>query len=150
MKILIDTREQKPLKFKHKYITSCVSHTLPYGDYACQFTDGHVPCFYFERKSISDLFGTLGKGYSKFKREIERAQKDKVTLIIAVEGTLVDILKGSKYSSLKGERIAKQLFTLMIRHWIPWVGFRNRKEMSDWITSFYTSLGREYVRKGRK
>tara|TARA_Y100000310_G_C20651450_1_gene799662 strand:+ start:789 stop:1244 length:456 start_codon:yes stop_codon:yes gene_type:complete len=146
MKLLIDTREQKPLKFKHRYISSCVSTALPYGDYACQFTDGHVPCFYFERKSINDLFGTLGKGYSRFKREIGRAQKDNVTLIIAIEGTLTDILKGCRYSKRDPNSLTKQLFTLMLRHWVPWVGFRNRTEMSKWITAFYLGVGREYTK----
>ena len=150
MKIITDTREQKPLKFKHPYITEVCSVGLKYGDYGCQFKDGYNPPFYFERKSIPDLFGTFGKGYGRFKKELIRAQKDKAILIIIIEGTLTDILRGCTYSKREPESLEKQLFTLMIKHWVPWVGCRNRTEMSRYITSFYLACGREYIRKKKE
>ena len=55
--LLIDTREQRPLKFKEgKIFTEIKSECLPYGDYACELDGFRFPLF-FERKSLGDLFG---------------------------------------------------------------------------------------------
>ena len=70
MIVLIDTREQQPLEFDHKFIEGIEMTKLEVGDYAVKFKDGYSPLYFFERKSIGDLFGTMGKGYKRFKREI--------------------------------------------------------------------------------
>lgn len=147
MDILIDSREQAPLKFKSKHLDSVIVQKLDYGDYRVVFKDNFSPKVAFERKSISDLFGTLGKGYKRFKREIIRSQEDKALLIIIIEGTLSDILKGIDYSKQDGNRVAKQLFTIMVRYHVPFVCCANRKEMSRYIIEFFESLGREHIRK---
>ena len=67
MTIIIDNREQKPLEFS----VPTKRGTLAVGDYRAEFSDGSVSQVVFERKSINDLYGTLSKGYSRFKREIE-------------------------------------------------------------------------------
>jgi len=145
--ILVDSREQNALKFKSKHLDNVIVQKLDYGDYQVKFKDSYVPKIAFERKSISDLFGTLGKGYKRFKREIIRSQEDKALLIIIIEGTLSDVSSGHKYSQRDGKSLAKQLFTMMIRHHVPFVCCSTRKEMSKYIVSFFEALGTEHIRK---
>ena len=136
--IIEDTDEKKPLKFTKPYIDMVMRHKLNYGDYSCHY-DGQVCPIFFERKSISDLFGTLGKGYHRFKKEINRAIDDGNRLVIIVEVSLTDIIKGYKHSSIKGEGIMRTLFTLMTRHHIPFVCCTSRREMALYISEFYYS-----------
>ena len=147
MKIIIDTREQAPLKFKNRYITEVISRKLDIGDYGCQFEDGHIPDIFFERKSIGDLFGTLGKGYERFKREIIRSQESKQTLFIIIEGSLTKIFLGYEHSTLKGISIVYKLYTLWVKHGIQPIFCKDRAEMAEYITQFYIACGKEYVRK---
>lgn len=147
MKIIIDTREQLELEFKHPYVTEIIHHKLNIGDYAVEFSDGFVPPIRFERKSIGDLFGTMSKGYSRFKKELVRAQKNDVFVIIIVECVLNTILKGIKHSARDGGSVVKQLFTLMIRHHVPFVCCKNRKEMSEYITRFFIAVGEQRIRE---
>jgi len=139
IQILIDSREQKPLLFENNKVESIDIVCLPYGDYRAKLDDGYLPSIVFERKSISDLFGTLSKGYERFKKEINKAKKDNVQLIIIIEGTLTKISKGNKYSHRSGDSIIKQLFTLMIKHNILFVCCKDRSEMANYITNFYLS-----------
>ena len=151
MKIIADTREQKVLQFNHPFITEVVRKKLDAGDYAVEFSDGFSPAVVFERKSITDLFGTLGDGYARFKKEILRAKKANTTLIIIIEGTLTEVRQGIERSFRSGDTIISQLFTIRTRHGIETVFCDGREEAADFITQTFLSLGREYVRnKGRK
>ena len=145
MDIIIDTREQRPLEFDNR--VSVVNEKLEVGDYACRFKDGHQPPFSFDRKSISDLFGTMGKGYKRFKREIVRAQEMGIQLFIIIEGTEFKVLKGTRYSKMKPEAVLKKLFTLWIKHGVIPIFCNNREHMVEYITQFYMAVGREYVRR---
>ena len=74
--ITIDTREQKPLKFKG---IECISSKLEFGDYS---SDGIVAV---ERKSLSDLVSTLSSGFERFNREIERAKSCGGYIVVVTE-----------------------------------------------------------------
>jgi ERCC4-type nuclease len=77
--VLIDTREQRPFGFDG--ITADQEHGggfwqvrtevrgIPSGDYSL---DGFADRIAVERKSVADLFGTVGKGRGRFVRELER------------------------------------------------------------------------------
>ena len=83
MNILQDTREQLPL-FKE-----AVTQTISEGDYT---TDKLLGKFHIERKSLSDLYGTLIQGHARFKREILRAKEKNIKLVVYVEGTRSDFI----------------------------------------------------------
>ena len=96
LNIYIDTREQKPLEFTSDIVSTVQRTKLPYGDYACSINGEKCPIV-FERKSLSDLYGTLGKGMSRFKKEINRSIEDGRKLVIIVEaivefGTIIILL----------------------------------------------------------
>ena len=79
-KIIIDTREQRPLKFQRPVET----RTLKFGDYA--FTSKIATCnCYIERKSLSDFIGTISGGYERFINEIKRSQEAEAYLVVLVE-----------------------------------------------------------------
>lgn len=136
--IFVDTREKKPLDFKQPYINSISTTKLPYGDYACKHNNEKFP-FIFERKSIADLFGTLGGSYDRFKKEMNRATSDGVTLVIIVEKPLSKVIDGYERSKIQGIAVARTLFTLTLKYKIPFICCSNRDEMSTWIAeSFYS------------
>ena len=142
MKIIADTREQIPLEFNHEFITEVKSMKLEVGDYACQYTNGFIPPVRFERKSIGDLFGTMGSGYERFKKEIERAKDYEVRLILIIEGSMFKVLKGYEPSSLKGSSVVKKLFTLWVRYNVMPVFCKDRDDMTNYITEFFLAIGR--------
>lgn len=66
IKLVIDTREQCPLVFEH---LPWERGTLDTGDYSVKGLENR---FSVERKSISDLVGSLTSGRERFERECHR------------------------------------------------------------------------------
>lgn len=143
MEIIIDNREQKCLEFDHPYVTGVSYETISCGDYGVRFKNGYVPPLFFERKSISDLYGTMGKGYPRFKKELSRAKENDLRLILIIEGTLTKIFKGYKHSTIKGISLIRKLFTLWIKYDLLPVFCRDRAEMSNFICEYYGAIGRK-------
>jgi ERCC4-type nuclease len=145
MKIICDTREQQPLEFAHEFITEVKREKLLVGDYQAEFEDGYRPPICFERKGIGDLYGTLTSGYKRFKKEILRAQENKITLIIIIECTFTKVLGGYSHSTIEGITIIRTLFTLWVKYGIKPVFCKDREEASHYITEFFCALGRQHI-----
>jgi len=109
--IVVDTREQRPL-----FTKNVSARKLEVGDYSI---DGYTEQFAIERKSLSDLFGTLGKGHKRFKKELERAQSYEYFAIV-IDGTYSQALNkefdGSYHSRMRGYVITSILFTLHMKY----------------------------------
>jgi len=142
MTIIIDTREQKILKFPFEYVTEIKRRKLDVGDYMVQFKNNYIPPISFERKSLGDLFSTLGKGYTRFKKEIERAKQSNTKLILIVECSLTNVSKGHARSRMAGETVVKRLFTLWVKYDLSIIFCNNRTEMSKTIYETYCAIGR--------
>jgi ERCC4-type nuclease len=107
--IIIDSREQKPFDFsdiiagvdrKGKSITVKYRRgTLPTGDYSI---DGWTCRIAVERKSLSDLYSSLGKhSRDRFRREIDRLNQFDVALVV-VEADWATILNNPpKFTRVK-------------------------------------------------
>jgi ERCC4-type nuclease len=156
MKLYIDTREQRPLEFQvDGVVTEVITTKLPYGDYAGAWEDKdgkHIefmPVF-FERKSLGDLYGTLGKGMERFRREMQRANEDGVKLIIIVEACFAEVKNGYEHSKMEGESILKTLHTLWVKHDIPYILCNDREDMQDTIIHMFTAIGRNFKPMRRK
>jgi len=147
MIMVIDSREQKPLDFDHPWVEKTVVEKLDIGDYRARFQDGHMPSTVFERKSIGDLYSTMTHGYERFKKEIIRAQKDEINLFIIVEGSFSKVLIGYEHSLYTGISMIKKLMTIWIRYGVQTIFCNDREEMMKYITQFYISCGREYIRR---
>ena len=143
MKILIDTREQKPLSF------SCetVRKGLSVGDYMAEFANGTLSTTVFERKSINDLYGTLSQQYERFKLEIGKATQLKLRLIIITEGSLRRILSGCSNSQRTPISIVYQLFTIRLRYGVETVFCNTREEMSQYISHYFLAEERDHEDK---
>ena len=115
---------------------------LDVGDYGCLYQNGQEAPLYFERKSLSDLFGTLGKGHRRFKREIERAKASNATLVMLIEGTLSDVYRGLPQSEVKGEAVVKKLATLYMKYDIIPIFMPDRLEMVQFIRECFEAIGR--------
>lgn len=82
--IVIDSRESCPLKFD----IPVKIESLNVGDYAFS----HNPYIIFERKSLADLIGSLTQGLERLTKELERADKAGIYLIMIVENKIQDAL----------------------------------------------------------
>lgn len=92
--VIIDTREQSPYQFrtfkadaKHKTPSGIIRPlfipvevaTLKTADYSIKGFETEIA---IERKSLTDLFGTLGSGRERFERELQRLSEFKVAHIV--------------------------------------------------------------------
>ena len=117
--IVTDSREQNKL-----WTTNTEVKKLDAGDYSIV---GYENEFVIERKSISDLVGTLTTGHKRFNAEIERSKKLKYFAII-IEGTINDVMKGIRYSKTPGYVVSSILFTIHMKYNIPVFFCRDRTE----------------------
>jgi len=104
MKIITDTREQKP------YWKDQVE-TLSVGDYTTTKLKG---VFHVERKSLQDLYGTMVAGNQRFKAELFRAAWERISIAVYVEGSMEQFInkdfpygKERKFSSHGLEQLIK-------------------------------------------
>lgn len=77
--VIVDSREQSPWMFrgfrcdaKQKrlpLVVRTVTKGLKTGDYSIEGYENRISC---ERKSLSDLYSTLGQGRERFERELQR------------------------------------------------------------------------------
>jgi len=139
--IIVDTREQKPLWNKGIKIKG-----LSTGDYSI---DGYEDKICIERKSIGDLFGTLGQGNKRFKKELERGRELDYFAII-IEGSFRDVrdknFDGSYHTKMKGYVIIKILFTLIVKYKIHVFFCNDRNESRAVIKQLFEA----YLRKEEK
>lgn len=79
-RIVVDTREQKPIPFKGYEI---LSQCLKVGDYCdCEDVTGNLVV---ERKALGDFISTLSSGYERFCREVERGVASNTNVVVMVE-----------------------------------------------------------------
>jgi hypothetical protein len=145
--LLRDSREQTPLDFSgQEGIDKIEDIGLPFGDYTGMIgKDEHslkqVPIT-FERKSRSDLWGTMTSGYDRFRREILKAKECNHKLILITEGTYSDIAQGFDRSEFSGESMLKKLHTLYVKYDLEWFPCDSRKAMAHHIVSTFVSIQR--------
>ena len=145
MIITIDSREQNPLNFTVGGSVSRVDISgVPFGDYWCSYESGEEMPICFERKSISDLFGTLTSGHERFRRELQKAKDNGFKIILIVEGSISDVLAGASHSTVEGKTILKTMFTMWLKYDLVPVFCNNRAEMKRFILETFEGVGRNY------
>ena len=139
-KIVCDSREQKPLWTGDKIET----RKLEVGDYSIA---GKETLIAIERKSLGDLFGTLGKGHKRFKAELERA-KEYEYFAIVIDGSYSSCVNkefpGSYHSKMKGYVITSILFTLHVKYGINIFFTNGRTESKRIIKDIFNSYYKLY------
>jgi hypothetical protein len=97
--IVVDTREQQPLKFKGLNI---INSKLECGDYA-KSTESKVVV---ERKSLGDFYSTLSGGFERFKREMARAAEMGIYIVVVTECQLKTVLYAKRrFGACSGDYI---------------------------------------------
>ena len=133
-KIIVDSREQKPLWKKNIIVKK-----LNIGDYSIEGYENKIS---IERKSLGDLFGTLGKGNKRFKKELEKS-KEYDYFAIVIEGSFLSCLnkkfEGAHFSKMKGYIITKIIFTLHIKYGINIFFTNGRVESKSIIKHIFNS-----------
>lgn len=94
IKILIDTREQTPLKFNNSQ-----SHKLDFGDYTA--AGNHYTKTYIDRKSETDFKSTMTVGFERFRKELQRAKDFESFLYIVTESSIEKIIRNNSFGPHK-------------------------------------------------
>ena len=143
--LIQDSREQAGLKdeFKEGVFDEIIIDGLPCGDYWAKLDGVELPII-FERKSLGDLFGTMTTGNDRFKKMLERSKGNHLQVILLIEGTIKDIFKGYKHSTVAGETILKTIFTLFVKYDLIPVFCEDRRSMARFIEETYSALARNF------
>lgn len=130
MTIVRDTREQKGKGWEFRASANCegmIKEKLDVGDYSLHGYE-HLVCV--ERKTLGDLYGTLGNqtNYNRFLKEWERAKEHPVKFLI-IEATLADVNGGYGWSKANPNNIHAKLISLQVKHNVH-VIFAGRKDVA--------------------
>jgi ERCC4-type nuclease len=114
--LLVDTREQDPLKFapyKERF-GAIVKMKLDAGDYSVL---GHENAISFERKSLGDLVSTLTqpKNRDRFFRELDRLAHHRYAAII-VEASYAQVASPYQYTRVKPATVLGLLQAIQTRY----------------------------------
>lgn len=107
--IVVDTREQKPYKFDHSMLK-----TLESGDYSIRGLEHRIV---IERKSKTDAFGSLGKGRSRFEREIRRMSGYDYAAIV-IECSLASFLRPPAFTRMNPRAALNTLISWNVKYGI--------------------------------
>lgn len=118
--VLIDTREQAPLRFPPNLGVDCGSATLPVADYSVR---GFTSLIALERKSVADLVQTLSHGRERFENELDLLTQYRWRAIL-VEGNRSDVEAGIYRSMMLPKSVIGSLRAIWMRWGVPtfWLG----------------------------
>ena len=130
MKILVDTREQRPFTFEHeRYDVQIQPGTLSVGDYSLAGLQDKVAV---ERKSLPDLVGCLGRERERFERELQRgAALDAFAVVI--EAAWPDLAGGNFRSQLNPHAACQSVLAFMSRYRTPFL-FAGSRPAAEYVT----------------
>ena len=141
LEIVVDTREQSPIDFLG---VPSICSKLDFGDYS---STSHFKRIFVERKSLSDLCGTLSKGFERFKKEAERCKEMKCNLLVMVESPLDDLLNLKNLGKGNFSQASSEFICHRIREiagefsCLQFLFVQNRKEMADIIPKILSFEG---------
>lgn len=96
MKIIVDTREQRPWQFPAD--VEIERRALPAGDYAPAGLESGANGCVIERKSLNDLLGSILSGRERLEKELAKLAICRRAVIV-VEASLVGDVLGARYRS---------------------------------------------------
>lgn len=127
--IIVDAREKNPFRFiglradakdkKRPLAVRTKTAMLPTGDYSILGYEDRV-CI--ERKSLADLYNTLGQNRDRFEREVVRMTSMEFAAIV-VEADYNGMSEQPSYSRLTPKHVFRTMWAWMVRypriHWVP-------------------------------
>ncbi len=124
--IIVDSREQKPYSFPDHLVTLA---GLKVGDYSLKGYEDRVS---IERKTLSDLTGSLTMGRARFERELARGSQMPYFALV-IECQLEDILRGEYRSKMLSQAVLGSLTAFSIRYRLP-IFFTGNREGGQVLT----------------
>ena len=135
MKILIDSREQKPYEFS----TPTETATLRTGDYSIL---GATHLVAVERKTADDLIGSLTRHRDRFERELHRGMALSYFCLV-IESSLMDLTNGHYTSRMNPKAAIQTLLTFSVRYGLPIFFAGNRSYGQRLTESLLLKFARE-------
>lgn len=131
MKILIDTREQRPFSFigENGEPMPQGRATLKTGDYSLE---GYADKVAVERKSLADLVSCLAQGRARFERELVRARELEAFAVV-VEGGFDDLHRGRYRSKLNPHSACQSVMAFTVKHGTPFF-FAGDRRAAEYVT----------------
>jgi len=130
MKILVDSREQRPYSFA-RFNVETQAATLRTGDYSVVPLHHGDDAIAIERKSLDDLVGCCCRGRERFERELARGAMLR-RFFVVVEASVDDILGGRYTSRMKPKAVLASVNAFTVRHNVPFI-FSGSRESAEWI-----------------
>jgi len=141
--IIRDTREQRGKGWSFRASANCFGmekKKLDVGDYAI---GGLESVIMVERKTLGDLWNTLGRtdNYKRFLKEMDRAKDHKLKYLV-IEATLSEVNNGYKFSKVSPANIHAKLISLQVKHNVHIV-FAGRQDVARaWVRKLFDKLFR--------
>lgn len=146
-RIVVDSREQAPYTFEgyrsadgQPLIIPTAEGGLPTGDYSIAGYEDEV-CV--ERKSIGDLFATLGQRREQFEAEHDR-MAGMASACVVIEATWDDIiLRPPKQSLLNPKSVFGTAASWLHKYGVPWFTLGHRKAAELWTYTFLKAFHKQ-------
>lgn len=123
MKILCDTREQRPFSFGRHPGTIVERATLSTGDYSLDGLQDHVA---LERKELNDLISCLlPPNRARFERELCRAQSLEYFAVL-IEASMADVRDHRYTSRMTPHSVLQSIAAFSVRYRVPFIWCGNR------------------------
>lgn len=140
-RLIVDTREQMPLRFEH---LEAVRGTLATGDYSIAGMEG---AFMVERKSVQDLVGSLTAERERFFRELARIRAAQCARLLIVGGE-VELANVLHHRKVNVDSIAGSLAAINARLvpvvWVPTPEMAARL-VERWAVYFWAGAARPFI-----
>lgn len=137
MKIVVDTREQRPFRFERWPAVILEPGTLPTGDYSLPGLAHRVA---LERKSLDDLVGCLkSTGRERFERELARARGMDLFAVV-IEAGLQDVTAHKYHSHMTPKAIIESINAFTVRHHVPFLFCGDRAHAEGMVYSLLSKF----------
>lgn len=157
--VLVDGREKAPYQFTG-ILSDADLHHLPIivpwewahlrtGDYSISGLEQSVSV---ERKSLDDLYNTLGSHRERFEAEHQRlAAYPTGRSCVVIEATWDDILNHPpERSRLRPKTVLRTAVSWQVRYGVPWVTAVDRRLAEIWTFRFLEKCWRQYEKDKEK
>ena len=135
MKIIVDTREQRPLWTVSKHVER---RKLIVGDYTTEALENKM---HVERKSPMDLYGSIVQDHERFRKMLIKALDKNIEVVIFVECTrevfVTKTFEGGHLLRAKGEVIGKIMNTIEERYKSKVVWCNDRNHMKTFMRQYF-------------
>jgi ERCC4-type nuclease len=128
--VVIDDRERKPYPFDSiregldLIAVPTLTRRIPTGDYVVDGLEGEIVV---ERKSLEDLYATLGQRRKEFEAEMIRMQSHRRAFVVVEAGWDVALLSPPIHSRLNPRTVSRTVIAWAVRYGVHFQFLPSRK-----------------------